>query len=364
MEQVQDADGLGEVGPLGLPQRPLVIEQADHRAVVSQVAGRQLGVAMAGQALLGRDLDAADLPGHLGPDVLVLRPGPLLGLLVTKYLVDDVLGGPHERIDRVDRPDAGHLLLVRLLALGPTVVGLRSLLRRSSHGHPLAVGGDDQQRSPLGGWRDLQRRLEGRGVPRRGPVHPLQRPGPQPQPQEHLHRQTGLGERLLQAESFAPVLQDVGEVALGQAQPLIEGDVLDLLTLPGAVGRPGDGQLAEDRDLAAVVSLGQSADDLPLGGLGLWPQVPVALHSDEGRQQGMSLGQRSLDQAPLHGVDPLALVSGVPHEVPEGIELLLGLEDRLLRGDDHGEVSWCSDIGCVETDDLPQRDLIFHTVPP
>jgi hypothetical protein len=60
----------------------------------------------------------------------------------------------------------------------------------------------------------------------------------------------------------------------------------------------------------------------------------------------------------------LVLVSGLLHEVPEGIELLLGLEGRLLGGDDHGEVSWCSDIGCVETDVLPQRGLIFHSSPP
>jgi hypothetical protein len=42
-----------------------------------------------------------------------------------------------------------------------------------------------------------------------GPIHALQRPGPQVQPQEHLQRATGLGERRLEAEPLAPVLQHV-----------------------------------------------------------------------------------------------------------------------------------------------------------
>ena len=129
---------------------------------------------------------------------------------------------------------------------------------------------------------------------------------------------TRLGERLLQAEPLAPVLQDVGEVALGQAQPLVQRDPLDLLTLPGAVDDPRDGQLAEDRHVAAVMRLGQSLEGPALGCLDVRPEVAVALVGDEGGQQGVPEAEQLPHQVPLHGVDPLAVLAGLLHEVPAG----------------------------------------------
>ncbi len=85
--------------------------------------------------------------------------------------------------------------------------------------------------------------------------------------------------------------------------------------------------------------LGQPADGVPVGGLDLGSLIAIALVGNEGRQQVESQSQQVPEQAPLHGVDPLAVLTGLPHEVPEGLEPLLGLEGRLLRGDDHGEVS-------------------------
>src|SRR5262249_61905155 len=108
--------------------------QHDHRASCSHLSAVQLVIEMAKQALLGRALDPADLPSHLGPDMLVLGPRPLLGLLIPEHLIDDVLGRPHERLDGVDRPDAGHLLLVRLLAFGAAVMWLWAGLWRAVPG--------------------------------------------------------------------------------------------------------------------------------------------------------------------------------------------------------------------------------------
>ena len=69
-------------------------------------------------------------------------------------------------------------------------------------------------------------------------------------------------------------------------------------------------------------------------------EVAVALGGDEGRQQGMAEAEQLPEDFPLHGVDPLSVPGGLLDEVPQGIELVLGLEGGLLGCDDHGEVPW------------------------
>src|SRR5512142_58231 len=119
------------------PQRPLPVHQADHRAVLPEIAHRQLVEQLAEQSVLGRHRRLAlDLSDHLRPDVLVLRLGTVLGPLVPQHLIEDVVGGAHERLDAVDRTDAGYPLLVRLLALGPAMVRLRSFRLRLPHRDP------------------------------------------------------------------------------------------------------------------------------------------------------------------------------------------------------------------------------------
>ena len=61
---------------------------------------------------------------------------------------------------------------------------------------------------------------------------------------------------------------------------------------------------------------------------------------DEGRQKGVAEAEQLLEEFPLHGVDPLSVLSGLLHEVPQGLGLILGLEGGLLRCDDHGEGPW------------------------
>jgi hypothetical protein len=65
-----------------------------------------------------------------------------------------------------------------------------------------------------------------------------------------------LGEGLLEAEALRPVLQDVGELPLGQAESCVQRDQFDLLALPGAVDDPCDGQFAEDRHVTSIMPLG------------------------------------------------------------------------------------------------------------
>jgi hypothetical protein len=91
---------------------------------------------------------------------------------------------------------------------------------------------------------------------------------------------------------------------------------LDPLSLSAAVGDPGNGHLAEDRDVAAVMPLGEPAGDVPVGGLGLRSEVSVALLSDEGRQQGVAQAEQLPEEFPFHGVDPLAVPGGPVHELP------------------------------------------------
>ena len=99
---------------------------------------------------------------------------------------------------------------------------------------------------------------------------------------EQGRERLGLGEGPLEGEPLDPILQHVGEVALGQPQAGIQGHPLDLLALAGAVGGAGDGQVAEDRDVAAVVRVGELAAGLAVGGRGGVAHVAVAVGSDVG----------------------------------------------------------------------------------
>ena len=57
------------------------------------------------------------------------------------------------------------------------------------------------------------------------------------------------------AKPLRPVFEDVREAVLGQTELLVERSSLDLLALPSPVDDTGDGELTEDRDVAAVVLL-------------------------------------------------------------------------------------------------------------
>ena len=56
-------------------------------------------------------------------------------------------------------------------------------------------------------------------------------------------------------------------------------------------------------------------------------------------QQVVPEGEQMAHQVPLHGVDPLAVMTGLPHEVQQVIEPLLGLEGgpQLLGAEQVGE---------------------------
>ena len=243
--------------------------------------------------------------------------GPILGTSFPQHLIEDVVGGSHEGLDAVDRPDARHLLLVRLLPLGPAVVGSGPVRLRAPHRHPLAVGGDDQQRPFLLGGRRF------RSPSRNGVAEPATTRfmcssvrEPSRRPSKHLQRAARLGERLLEAEPLAPVLQDVGEVALGQPQALVQRDPLDLLPLPGAVDDPRDGQLAEDRDVAAVVRFGQPPEGPALGRSTVGPRSPSPWSAMKTVRRVVPEAEQAPHQVPLHRVDPLAVVGGLADEVP------------------------------------------------
>ena len=113
---------------------------------------------------------------------------------------------------------------------------------------------------------------------------------------------------------------------------------LDLLALPGAVGHPSDGQFTEDRDVAAIGSLGQPPDEMPPGRLGLRPEVAVTLSGDDGRQQDVSQPEQLPEDLPFHRVDPQAVLGGPLDELPQGVELVVGLDGGLLDGHHQGEV--------------------------
>jgi hypothetical protein len=96
----------------------------------------------------------------------------------------------------------------------------------------------------------------------------------------------------------------------------------------------------------SAVALGQPPHDATLGRLGLRADVAVAVGGDEGRQQGVTEAEQLSEDFPFHRVDPLHASGRLPHELAQGIELVLRLECGLLGCDDHGEVP----LGAVPSD--------------
>ncbi len=70
---------------------------------------------------------------------------------------------------------------------------------------------------------------------------------------------------------------------------------------------------------------------LPSYGVTFGADVAVAVGGDEGRQQGVVQAEQLPEDFPLHDIDPPCLLGGLLHEVPQGVELVLGLESGLLR---------------------------------
>ena len=360
VEQIEDSHRLGEVDALRLPQRAFAVHQADHRTVMPQVAPVQVVVKRPEDRVLGRERFAVEVSAHLGPDVLVTRLGAILAALVAKHLIEDVVGGAHERFDAVDGADAGHLLLVRLLPLGPAMVALGAVHRRAFHRHPLAVGGDDQDRPFLHGGRRLDRAPERNYGVGKLLVHMLQRSRTQPQPQQGLERFGGLGEGSFQGEPLGPVLDDIGEVPRGQSKRFVQGRAFDLLALTRAVDDARDRQFSEDRDVATVVRLGEALDRPALVGLGGRPEVAVAVLRDEEIQEGQAEVEQLRHEVALDLIDPPVSLDGRMDGIDELPELGLGLEEGLFLVHDHGgSLGRGEQLGLV-TDVLPQGSHFFH----
>ena len=73
------------------------------------------------------------------------------------------------------------------------------------------------------------------------------------------------------------------------------------------------------------MTLGQPAGGMPVGGLGLRPQVAVPLLGDEGRQQAVAQAEELSEETARSTVSiRWPSRAGTVHEVPQGIELLLG----------------------------------------
>ena len=267
--------------------------------------------------------------------------GPLLGLLVPQHLVDDVLGLPHERLDGVDRPDAGHLLLVRLLPLGPAVVGPGAVLRRSPHRHPLAVGGDDHQRAFLLGRGQLQGRpgTPGHSPPRPGssaprPGSPAAAPGASPAT-DRPRRTTPSG----RAAGPSPPARRrspprAGPAARPAAPARSSGP-------PGCRRRPGRWSTRRRSTRSGgrgARAVGGRCGPRAVSASG--PRSPSPWAATKADSRVWPEAEQLPEEFPLHGVDPLAVSGRLLDEVPQGVELVLGLEGGLLGCDDHGEVPW------------------------
>jgi hypothetical protein len=166
-------------------------------------------------------------------------------------------------------------------------------------------------------------------------IHVLEHPRTQPQSQQGLERFGGLGERALQAEPLGPIFEYVGEVSRGQTEAFVERGAFDLLPLAGAIDDAGDGEFAEDRDIATVVQLGEASECVSILSQDLFSEVTVSVLGDEELQEVQPQGQQAAHQLALHPIDTQAIGDGLAGEGDEIVEIGLGLEERLLRREDH-----------------------------
>lgn len=161
------------------------------------------------------------------------------------------------------------------------------------------------------------------------PVHHLRGPNRRGHPQQLRQIPGGFTERFLHAESLLPVFQEVRELAGRQPQVGVQGDCLDLLPLPRAVHKSGDGQLPENRDIAACPRLRQTSQR-PRGGdrpvVGHGPgfsgdgrdinRLPLIAISGAGHMRGhqvASHGHEFREHHALNFVNSASFLAGTPH---------------------------------------------------
>ena len=166
----------------------------------------------------------------------------------------------------------------------------------------------------------------------------------------------GLGERLLQAEPLAPVLQDVGEVPLGQARAARPAAPARSSGLPGCRRRPGRWPVRR----RSTRSGGRAAR--AIGGRsalrGSRPPAPGRRRPAGRRRRtaGCAPGPSNCRiRLPLHGVDPLLRLGRPAARSPAGRRtaawaLRAACSGVMIMARSPG----CGLIGCVETDVLPQ----------
>jgi hypothetical protein len=148
------------------------------------------------------------------------------------------------------------------------------------------------------------------------------------QSEDALHGGAGLAKRLLDAQGLVPVLQQVGEHACGQLEPVVQRHERDLLPFPRAVGHAGEHARAEDRHVAPHVLVLQPLAATAIGQRDGFAQVAVAQQREDLRQRGAAQPQELFPDGFLDLVKGLILTNRPQHrrlQVREaGSQLLRG----------------------------------------
>ena len=168
----------------------------------------------------------------------------------------------------------------------------------------------------------------------------------------------------LRQNRWAQSSSDVGEVPRGQAEAFVEGDAFDLLPLAGAIDGAGDGEFAEDRDVATVVRLGEASERVPILGRDFFPEVTVAMLGDEELQEVQAQCQQAPHQLAFDLIDARTIGSGLAGEGDEILEIGLGLEESLLGREDHDGLLVTREHRGVVTHVLPQGGHFFYPSAP
>lgn len=138
-----------------------------------------------------------------------------------------------------------------------------------------------------------------------------------------------LTERLLDAQGLVPILEQVGEDAGGQLQPVVQRHELMFLAFARAIDRAGQMELAKDGHVAALVQLRKSLAGFAVGQRNRLAQVACTVQGEKLLQEEPAETEHAFPDAAFDLVQGPALVQGRLEERLEFRKFLL--EDFALE---------------------------------
>ena len=152
--------------------------------------------------------------------------------------------------------------------------------------------------------------------------------------EDSLQRGAHLRKRHLDLQGLVPILEQIGELAVGQLQTFIEGDRDNLLAFACTVDRSGQLERTERALIGPRLRLGQSSHLPPIAKPQHLPLVTVSVQPEERFQHPPTELQHPSPQASLDLVHRLLLAVGLVEKIDDLFHFL----EHLLAVDSTGAV--------------------------